>query len=90
MKTKYFDLIDQTFYFPSYDFGLANDQLTFHGIPLTEVAEKFGTPLKLTYIPKIGDQVEKARRLFGDAMRKPMHRVVAIDRKQIARCLVNK
>ena len=70
MKTKYFDLIDQTFYFPSYDFGLANDQLTFHGIPLTEVAEKFGTPLKLTYIPKIGDQVEKARRLFGDAMRK--------------------
>ncbi len=70
MKTKYSDLIDQTFDFPSFDFGLANDQLTFHGIPLTEVAEKFGTPLKLTYLPKIGSQIEKARKLFGDAMKK--------------------
>jgi arginine decarboxylase len=70
MKNKYFDLIDQSFYFPSYGFGLANDELTFHGIPLMEVAEKFGTPLKLTYVPKIGEQVEKARTLFHAAMEK--------------------
>ena len=44
MKNRYFDLIDQTFYFPSFDFNLDEDKLTFNDIPLMEVIEKFGTP----------------------------------------------
>ena len=70
MKNRYIDLIDQSFYFPCYGFNLNNDQLTFYGIPLMEVIEKFGTPLKLTYLPKIGEQLQKARKLFGNAMKK--------------------
>ena len=70
MKNRYFDLIDQTFYFPSFDFNLDNDQLTFNDIPLMEVIEKFGTPLKITYLPKIGEQIQKGRKLFANAMKK--------------------
>jgi arginine decarboxylase len=70
MNNRYLDLIDQTFYFPSLGFNLVNDELTFYGIPLIELINKFGTPLKLTYLPKIGEQIDKARRIFGNAMKK--------------------
>lgn len=69
MKNKYIDLIDQTFYFPSFGFSLYNNQLSFHGIPLVEVVEKYGTPLKITYLPKVGEQIEKARQIFAQAMK---------------------
>ena len=65
MKNRYFDLIDQTFYFPQEGFDLYNDYLTFHGVPLRHIIEKYGTPLKLTYLPRIGDQIKKAKNLFN-------------------------
>ncbi len=68
MKNTYFDLIDQTFEFPQLGFGLNNNHLTFHGIPLMPVIERFGTPIKLTYIPKIGEQIERARQIFLKAI----------------------
>ncbi|MGZ5283996.1 MAG: arginine decarboxylase, partial [Bacteroidia bacterium] len=70
MKNRYFDLIDQSFYFPSFGFNLQDNNLNFYGIPLMEVIEKFGTPLKLTYLPKIGEQIQKARKNFANAMKK--------------------
>ncbi len=70
MKNKYFDLIDKTFYFPSFGFNLEENKLTFYDIPLTQVIEKYGTPLKLTYLPKISEQVQKAKRIFNDAIQK--------------------
>ena len=70
MKNTYFDLIDQTYYFPALDFSLEHNNLLFHGIPLMDVIEKFGTPLKLTYLPQFGIQINKARKLFADAMQK--------------------
>lgn len=69
MKTKYFDLIDQTFFFPQDGFDLEDGYLEFNGIPLIHLIEKYGTPLKLTYLPKIGSQIKKARNLFKLAMR---------------------
>ncbi len=70
MKNTYFDLIDQTFYFPQEGFDIdENDQLVFNGVPIKYLIEKYGTPLKLTYLPKIGSQIKKARNLFTRAMR---------------------
>lgn len=69
MKNTYFDLVDQTFYWPGFGFDLKDDSLTFNGIPLMEVIEKFGTPLKLTYLPKITEQINKARNLFATAFK---------------------
>lgn len=70
MKNRYIDLIDQTFYFPSFGFNLDNNYLTFYGIPLMELIEKHGTPLKITYLPKVGEQIQKARKLFNNAIKK--------------------
>lgn len=69
MANKYFDLIDQTFYFPQEGFDLEDGYLTFNGVPLIYLIKKYGTPLKLTYLPKIGSQIKKARNLFTRAMR---------------------
>lgn len=69
MANKYADLIDQTFYFPQEGFDLEHGYLTFHDIPLKHLIDKYGTPLKLTYLPKIGKQIKRARNLFRRAMR---------------------
>ena len=69
MTNTYFDLIDQTFYFPQEGFDLEDGYLTFYGIPLKYLIDKYGTPLRLTYLPRIGTQIKKARNLFTRAMK---------------------
>ena len=66
---RYFDLIDQTFYFPQEGFDIENGYLVFNGIPLIYLIKKYGTPMKLTYLPKIGSQIKKARNMFTRAMK---------------------
>ena len=70
MKNTYFNLIDQTFYFPQEGFDLRDGYLTFHGISLKHLIEKYGTPFRFIYLPKIGDQIKKARNLFNRAIKK--------------------
>lgn len=70
MKNTYFDLIDQSYYFPQEGFDLQNGYLTFHGISLKYLIEKYGTPFKLVYLPRIGEQIRKARNLFNRAIKK--------------------
>lgn len=69
MTNRYFDLIDQTFYFPQEGFDIENGYLVFNGVPLIHLIQKYGTPLKLTYLPKIGTQIKRARNLFTRAMK---------------------
>jgi len=46
MKTKYIDLIEQTFDFPQEEFKLTDkNELQFHDIDLMGLVEKYGTPL---------------------------------------------
>lgn len=70
MKTKYSDLIEQTFDFPTDEFTIADNELHFNGIPLMEIIKQYGTPVKLTYLPKISEQIQKAKRMFHVAMAK--------------------
>ncbi|MGE0021087.1 MAG: arginine decarboxylase [Draconibacterium sp.] len=70
MKNTYFDLIEQSFYFPQEGFDLRDDSLTFHGISLKHLIKKYGTPFRFIYLPKIGDQIKKARNLFNKAIKK--------------------
>ncbi|MBK7869662.1 MAG: arginine decarboxylase [Saprospiraceae bacterium] len=69
MTNRYFDLIDQTFYFPQEGFDIEDGYLVFNDIPVIHLIRKYGTPLKLTYLPKIGLQIKKARNLFTRAMK---------------------
>lgn len=70
MKNKYVDLIDQTFEFPQDEFRVENNELYFHEVPLMDVIKQYGTPLKITYLPKITSQIQRAKRLFNVAMAK--------------------
>lgn len=67
MTNRYFDLIDQTFYFPQEGFDIDKGNLQFNGIPLRYLINKYGTPFKLTYLPKVGMQIKKARNFFNRA-----------------------
>jgi arginine decarboxylase len=70
MKNSYFDLIDQTYYFPQEGFNLKGNNLAFHGISIKHLIEKYGTPFRFIYLPKIGDQIKKAKNLFNRAIKK--------------------
>src|SRR6056300_1503307 len=70
MKNTYFDLIEQSYYFPQEGFDLRDEYLTFHGISLKHLIEKYGTPFRFIYLPKIGDQIKKARNLFNRAIKR--------------------
>lgn len=70
MKTKYIDLIDQTFYFPQEEFTLEDNELQFHGIDLMGLVEKYGAPLKFTYLPKISENINRAKNWFKAAIKK--------------------
>jgi arginine decarboxylase len=67
MKTKYIDFVEQQFNWPQEEFRLENEQLEFHNIPLMELVKKYGTPLKFTYLPKISDNIQRAKKWFNNA-----------------------
>jgi arginine decarboxylase len=69
MKTKYVDLIDQSFDFPQEEFTLNTSELNFHGIDLMALIEEHGAPLKFTYLPKISDNINRAKGWFADAIK---------------------
>lgn len=66
----YIDLIEQTFYWPQKEFNVEDNALKFHDVPLMDIIEKYGTPLKLTYLPKISQNINQAREYFSNAFKK--------------------
>ena len=70
MKNKYEDLIKQTFEFPQPGFDVQDNELYFNEIPLMDIIEQYGTPLKITYLPKISEQIQKAKIMFNVGMAK--------------------
>jgi len=71
MKNRYLDLIEQTFDFPQEEFKLdEKGSLLFHDIPLERIIEEYGTPLKLTYLPRIDQSIAQCHLWFKKAMEK--------------------
>jgi len=70
MNTKYKDLIEQTFDFPQEEFHTENGNLLFHNIDLAQLVEQYGTPLKFTYLPKISENINRAKKWFNNAINK--------------------
>jgi arginine decarboxylase len=67
MENRYSDLIHQTFDFPQEGFKVKENRLFFHDIDISDIIKKYGTPLKLTYLPRISEQIQKAKKLFAKA-----------------------
>ncbi|TYP98880.1 arginine decarboxylase [Tenacibaculum adriaticum] len=70
MNTKYKDLIEQTFDFPQEEFRTENNNLFFHDINMMELVKEYGAPLKFTYLPKISENITKAKKWFANAIEK--------------------
>ncbi len=70
MKNKYIDLIEQSFDFPQDEFKVIDNELYFNQVPLMDIIKQYGTPLKISYLPKISSQIQRAKRLFNVAMAK--------------------
>src|SRR5947199_10011023 len=69
MTNSYTSLVKQTFHFPQEDFDINDDgYLQFNGLDIKALIDKYGTPLKLSYLPKIGMQIKKAKKMFAAAM----------------------
>lgn len=53
------------------EFKVTNDgKLLFHDIDLNAVIKEHGSPLKITYLPKISQQIQKAKEMFRSSMKK--------------------
>ncbi|RYD90164.1 MAG: arginine decarboxylase, partial [Sphingobacteriales bacterium] len=70
MNNTYSGLVDQTFHFPQEGFNVQDNYLQFNGVDIKKLIDKYGTPFKLTYLPKIGQQVAKAKQMFNNAIKK--------------------
>ena len=71
MKTRYIDLVEQAFDFPTREFSLnENNTLEFHGIDLKKLVDTYGSPLKFHYLPKIAENITQAKNWFEMARNK--------------------
>ena len=70
MNTKYEDFINQTYKFPQEEFEVINSELKFHGLDLLNLVEEYGSPLKITYLPKISKNIINAKTWFRKAFEK--------------------
>ncbi|MCE2995583.1 MAG: arginine decarboxylase [Cyclobacteriaceae bacterium] len=64
----YRDLIEQTFEFPQKEFKVRSHELLFNDVPLMDIIKQYGTPLKITYLPKISENIRYAKAAFNNAM----------------------
>ncbi|MCB0709790.1 MAG: arginine decarboxylase, partial [Chitinophagaceae bacterium] len=70
MNNTYASLVEQTFNFPQEGFNLKDEYLQYNDVNLKALIDKHGTPLKVTYLPKIGMQINKAKKMFANAFKK--------------------
>ena len=70
MNNTYNDLVQQTFNFPQEGFETKDGYLQYNNVDIKALIDKYGTPLKLTFLPKIGMQIKKAKSMFAAAFKK--------------------
>ena len=71
MNNTYTSLVDQTFHFPQDGFDRNDDgYLVFNNLDIKKLIDKYGTPLKISYLPKIGSQIQRAKGMFANAFKK--------------------
>ena len=66
----YRDLIEQTFEFPQKEFKVREHELLFNDVPLMDIIKEYGTPLKITYLPRISENIRYVKATFNNAIEK--------------------
>lgn len=70
MTNTYHELVDQTFDFPQEGYKLQDGYLRYNDVDVKALIDKYGTPLKFSYLPKIDMQINKAKKMFEKAFKK--------------------
>ncbi len=70
MTNSYLGLVEQTFDFPQEGLEVKDNYLHFNGLDIKALIDKYGTPMKISYLPKIGMQINKAKEMFAKAIKK--------------------
>jgi arginine decarboxylase len=70
----YLDFLDLSVEFPQEGFDVVDDELYFHQIHLMELVEKYGTPMRFTYLPWIQRKIKQAKLHFQNALVKNNYR----------------
>lgn len=69
MNTSFLELVQQSYDFPQRSFSLKNDSLLFNNVELMGLVNKHGTPLKISYLPKISENIKRAKTFFNNAFK---------------------
>ncbi|NJN41347.1 MAG: arginine decarboxylase [Flammeovirgaceae bacterium] len=64
----YRELIEQTFEFPQEEFKVWEHELLFNDVPVMDIIKEYGTPLKLTYLPRISENIRFVQATFNNAL----------------------
>lgn len=64
----YRELVEQTFEFPQKEFKVRDHELLFNDVPLMDIIKQYGTPLKLTYLPRISENIRYVQATFNSAL----------------------
>ncbi len=52
------------------EFEVIDNELHFHKIPLMDIIKQYGTPLRISYLPNISKQIQRAKTFFKVAIAK--------------------
>ena len=64
----YQEFIENSFDFPNSEFTVENNWLKFNNLDLQKSISDFGSPLRLSYLPKIRNQIANAKTWFENAL----------------------
>jgi arginine decarboxylase len=64
----YLGYVQSSYAYLKPEFDIQNNELYFNGINTLELVQKFGTPLKITYLPKISDKINQVLGWFSSSI----------------------
>ena len=66
----YYDIHQEVLEENNPEFEVIDNELHFHKIPLMDIIKQYGTPLRISYLPNISKQIQRAKTFFKVAIAK--------------------
>ncbi len=70
MLQSYYELQKEVLEENNPEFEVIDNELHFHKIPLMDIIKQYGTPLRISYLPNISKQIQRAKTFFKVAIAK--------------------
>ena len=67
-KSSYAELIDQSYDLVQKWFEVVDGTTYFQGVSMMDIVKQYGSPIKISYLPKISSQIQKSQDNFAKAL----------------------